>query len=103
MVDEFRARRDLIVDGLNAIPGIRCLLPQRRVLRVPERRRHGHGRAPSSRDLLLHEAGVSVLSGTAFGTVGSNHIRLSYATSRAHISRAIEKMRDVLEPVAAGR
>ncbi len=53
--------------------------------------------------LLLDEAGVSVLSGTAFGGVGANHIRLSYATSREQLARAIEKMRAVLEPVAAGR
>jgi bifunctional pyridoxal-dependent enzyme with beta-cystathionase and maltose regulon repressor activities len=44
-----------------------------------------------------------VLSGTAFGGIGVNHIRLSYANSRQQISRAIEKMRTVLEPVAAGR
>jgi aspartate aminotransferase len=50
--------------------------------------------------LLLDEAGVSVLSGTAFGDVGARHIRLSYATSREQLGRAIEKMRAVLEPVA---
>jgi aspartate/methionine/tyrosine aminotransferase len=53
--------------------------------------------------MLLHDAGVSVLSGTAFGEVGSSHIRLSYANSREAISRAIDKMRAALEPVAAGR
>ena len=41
MVAEFRARRDLVVDGLNAIPGIRCLRPERRVLRLPGRLRDG--------------------------------------------------------------
>ena len=39
MVEEFRARRDLIVDGLNAIPGIRCRMPSGRLLRLPERQR----------------------------------------------------------------
>ena len=50
--------------------------------------------------LLLKEAGVSVLSGTAFGNVGANHLRISYANSRANITTALERMRSVLEPLA---
>jgi len=52
---------------------------------------------------LPHEAGVSVLSGSAFGSVGRNHIPLSYADSQDQVRRAIEKMRAVLEAVPAGR
>jgi len=102
MVAEFRARRDLVVDGLNSLPGISCLRPKGAFYVFPDV--SGTGRTGDEiAHMLLHEAGVSVLSGTAFGEVGVKHIRLSYATSRAHISRAIEKMRDVLEPVSAGR
>jgi aspartate/methionine/tyrosine aminotransferase len=102
MVAEFRARRDLVVDGLNTLPGITCLRPKGAFYVFPDV--SGTGRTGDEiAHLLLHEAGVSVLSGTAFGEVGTNHIRLSYANSRAQISRAIEKMRGALEPVAAGR
>jgi aspartate/methionine/tyrosine aminotransferase len=102
MVEEFHARRDLVVDGLNSLPGISCLRPKGAFYVFPDV--SGTGRTGDElAHLLLHEAGVSVLSGTAFGDVGVNHIRLSYANSRAQISRAIEKMRAVLEPVAAGR
>jgi aspartate aminotransferase len=102
MVDEFRARRDLIVDGLNSLPGITCLRPKGAFYVFPDV--SGTGRTGDEiAQWLLQEAGVSVLSGTAFGGVGSHHIRLSYANSRAQISRAIEKMRVALEPVPAGR
>ena len=102
MVAEFRARRDLVVDGLNSLPGITCLRPKGAFYVFPDVT--GTGRTGDElAHFLLHEAGVSVLSGTAFGDVGKHHIRLSYANSRAQISRAIEKMRAVLEPVAAGR
>ncbi|MGZ8513741.1 MAG: pyridoxal phosphate-dependent aminotransferase [Candidatus Limnocylindrales bacterium] len=102
MVAEFRARRDLVVDGLNSLPGIACLRPKGAFYVFPDV--SGTGRTGDElAHLLLHEAGVSVLSGTAFGDVGKHHIRLSYANSRAQISRAIEKMRVALEPVAAGR
>ncbi len=102
MVAEFRARRDLVVDGLNSLPGVTCLRPKGAFYVFPDV--SGTGRTGDEiASMLLHEAGVSVLSGTAFGEVGVNHIRLSYANSRAQISRAIEKMRGALEPVAASR
>ncbi|MBI3747223.1 MAG: aminotransferase class I/II-fold pyridoxal phosphate-dependent enzyme, partial [Chloroflexi bacterium] len=102
MVAEFHARRDLVVDGLNSLPGITCLRPKGAFYVFPDV--SGTGRTGDElAHLLLNEAGVSVLSGTAFGDVGRYHIRLSYANSRTQISRAIEKMRAVLEPVAVGR
>jgi aspartate/methionine/tyrosine aminotransferase len=102
MVAEFRARRDLVVDGLNSLPGITCLRPKGAFYVFPDV--SGTGRTGDElAHMLLHDAGVSVLSGTAFGGVGSAHIRLSYANSREAIGRAIDKMRAVLEPVAAGR
>lgn len=102
MVTEFKARRDLVVDGLNSLPGVSCLRPKGAFYVFPDVT--GTGRTGDElAHRLLHEAGVSVLSGTAFGDVGANHIRLSYANSREQISRAIEKMRAVLEPAAVGR
>ncbi len=102
MVAEFRARRDLVVDGLNAIPGVRCLRPAGAFYVFPEISGTGLTGVELA-DRLLNEAGVSVLAGTAFGGVGVNHIRLSYATSRENISEALRRMRTVIEPlVAAG-
>jgi len=102
MVAEFKARRDLVVDGLNALPGVTCLRPEGAFYVFPEISGTGLTGAELA-DRLLNEAGVSVLAGTAFGQVGANHIRLSYATSRAIIEEAIRRMRTVIEPlVAAG-
>jgi aspartate/methionine/tyrosine aminotransferase len=102
MVEEFRARRDLIVDGLNAIPGIRCLRPSGAFYAFPDIA----GTSLSGAELaerLLHEAGVCVLAGTAFGGVGTNHVRISYANSRANLTIALERIRAFVEPlVAAG-
>ena len=50
---------------------------------------------------LLYEVGVSVLAGTAFGQVGTQHIRLSYANSRQNITTALERMRTVIAPSVA--
>ncbi len=98
MVEEFRARRDLIVDGLNAIPGVRCLRPKGAFYVFPDISGTGLT-GPEAADRLLNEAGVSVLSGTAFGQVGANHLRISYANSRANIRAALERMRTVFESV----
>jgi aspartate aminotransferase len=98
MVEEFRARRDLIVDGLNAIPGVTCLRPKGAFYVFPDISGTGLT-GPEAEARLLNEAGVSVLSGTAFGQIGANHLRISYANSRANISAALERMRSVLEPV----
>jgi len=100
MVAEFRARRDLIVDGLNAIPGVRCLRPYGAFYVFPDIAATGLTGAELAERLLL-EVGVSVLAGTAFGGLGTQHIRLSYANSRENISAALERMRTVIEPLVA--
>ncbi len=90
MVAEFRARRDLIVDGLNAIPGITCLRPQGAFYVFPDVSGTGLKGAEFA-DRLLYEAGVSALAGTAFGGVGVDHIRFSYANSQENIRIALER------------
>jgi aspartate aminotransferase len=100
MVTEFRARRDLVVDGLNAIPGITCLRPAGAFYVFPEISGTGLTGAELA-DRLLNEVGVSVLAGTAFGQVGRDHIRLSYATSRENLTEALARIRTVVEPLAA--
>jgi aspartate/methionine/tyrosine aminotransferase len=102
MVAEFKARRDLIVDGLNAIPGVSCLRPLGAFYVFPDISGSGMTGAELAQR-LLSEVGVSVLAGTAFGGVGVNHIRLSYANSRENITTALDRMRSVIAPaVAAG-
>ena len=100
MVAEFRARRDLVVDGLNAIPGLRCLRPAGAFYAFPEVAGTGLTGAELA-ERLLAEVGVSVLAGTAFGTVGTNHVRLSYANSRENLAEALRRIRAVVEPLIA--
>jgi len=100
MVEEFRARRDLIVDGLNAIPGVSCLRPSGAFYAFPDISGTGLSGAELA-DRLLQESGVSALAGTAFGHVGRNHLRFSYANSRENIVEAMKRMRAVVEPLTA--
>ncbi|MDQ4099310.1 MAG: aminotransferase class I/II-fold pyridoxal phosphate-dependent enzyme, partial [Chloroflexota bacterium] len=102
MLEEFRARRDLIVAGLNELPGVECLTPDGAFYAFPRIASTGRS-SDELADLLLNEAGVACLSGTAFGEYGEGHLRLSYANSREKIARALERMGGVLSGVAAGR
>ena len=95
MLEEFRARRDLIVAGLNDLPGVECISPQGAFYAFPKVSGTGHP-ADELADLLLEEAGVACLSGTAFGRHGEGHLRLSYANSRENISRALDRMHEAL-------
>ena len=102
MVAEFRVRRDLVVAGLNSIPGVTCLLPAGAFYAFPDISATGLTGSELA-DELLYEGGVSVLAGTAFGQVGRFHLRLSYANSRANLEEAISRMRSVIEPLVTAR
>ena len=81
-----------LVAGLNEIPGIRCATPVGAFYAFPS----VSGTGLSGHDLaerLLHEAGVCVLSGTAFGGVGTDHVRISYANSRENLTEALGRIR----------
>jgi aspartate aminotransferase len=96
MVAEFRRRRDVIVKGLNAIPGFRCAVPDGAFYAFP----NVTGTGVSSKDLadlLLNEAGVACLSGTAFGSYGDGYLRFSYAASLESIEEALSRIRKVAE------
>ena len=92
---EFRRRRDLIVQGLNTIPGVRCPMPMGAFYAFPNVQGFGRPVAELA-DYLLEEAGVAVLPGTAFGRNGEGYLRLSYANSSENIQRALERMADAL-------
>ena len=91
MVAEFRRRRDVIVEGLNAIPGIRCALPAGAFYVFP----YVGGVGMDCRafaDYLLNDAGVATLSGTSFGAHGEGYLRLSYANSIENIQKALDRI-----------
>jgi len=91
MMAAFKERRDIIVDGLNKIPGFRCLRPKGAFYVFP----NIEGTGMSSRemqDYLLNEAGVACLSGTAFGKYGEGFLRFSYANSIENLQKALERI-----------
>src|SRR5438034_3720474 len=90
MVAEFRRRRDVIVGGLRSIPGFQCARPKGAFYVFPNITRTGHS-SRTLADLLLDEAGVACLAGTAFGEFGEGHLRFSYANSLENIEEADRK------------
>lgn len=100
MVAEFKARRDLVVAGLNAIPGLDCLMPQGAFYVFPNVKQTGLSGAEFT-DRLLSIGGVSVLPGSAFGEAAEHHFRISYACSRESIEEGLERIRAVAQEVTA--
>ncbi len=95
MVEEFRRRRDAIVDGLRQIPGFKCPRPSGAFYVFPNITGTGYSARPLA-DKLLDEAGVACLSGTAFGEWGEGHLRFSYANSLENIREALRRIKDCL-------
>jgi aspartate aminotransferase len=100
MVAEFAERRELVVAGLNALPGVSCLSPRGAFYVFPNVADVPIG-AEELADRLLEEAGVAVLAGTAFGAAGADHLRLSYANSQANLGQALERMGEFLAGLGA--
>jgi len=95
MVAAFRRRRDVIVVGLNGIPGIRCIEPQGAFYAFPNITGTGLP-ATELQARLLREAGVAALAGTAFGPWGEGFLRLSYANSVGNIQTALDAIKFLL-------
>ncbi len=100
MVAEFKRRRDVVVDRLNAIPGVRCHKPLGAFYVFPNITGTGQNERELA-DRMLYEGGVAVLPGTSFGDMGKGFIRLSYANSVDQIEEGVRRMRGVLEKIAA--
>jgi aspartate/methionine/tyrosine aminotransferase len=92
---EFIARRQLMVDGLNAIPGVTCVMPHGAFYTFPNVSSFGRT-SNEIADHLLYDAGVCGLSGTAFGAHGEGHLRFSYANSRENLAAALAHMGESL-------
>ena len=95
VVEEFRRRRDFIVDGLNSIPGFSCRKPLGAFYVFPNITATGiDSRTLANR--LLNEGGVACLSGATFGKYGEGHIRFSYANSIQNIEKGIDRIKALL-------
>ncbi len=100
MVNEFKKRRDLIVSGLNQIPGISCVLPKGAFYAFPNVKKVGID-CNKLADYLLNKAGVACLPGTHFGRYGNGYLRFSYATSLDKINVALERIEKVVTELAS--
>lgn len=98
-VEGFERRRDWLVDGLNGLPGVRCTRPAGAFYAFPDVRKVEQRAGLSTEQLaarLLELHGVAVLPGTAFGSGGAGHLRLSFATSAADLDLALERLRECI-------
>jgi len=98
MLEEFRARRDLLIAGLNDLPGVSCRTPHGAFYAFPN-----VSALPITAERLaarlLEEAGVAVLAGSAFGAAGAEHLRLSFANSRVNLTDALQRIRALLSRI----
>jgi len=105
MVAAFRERGRFVAEGLNKIPGVKCLNPTGAFYAFPDcrdaiRNLHAAGRISSPTDLalcdylLMQEKGVAAVPGSAFGAEG--YLRISFATSMENIKKAVDRMRDAI-------
>ena len=97
MVAQFDARRKLVVDLLNGLPGVSCITPKGAFYAFPSITGTGW-KAKKLASALLEETGVATIGGPDFGVLGEGYIRLSYANSQENIRRAVERMGAFLSP-----
>ena len=95
MMKEFHMRRDILVDGLNSIPGFNCVKPKGSFYAFPNITATDYS-SNELTDILLERAGIAVSPGTIFGEYGEGYIRFCYANSKVNIELAIERMKKAL-------
>jgi len=95
MMDKFAKRRRLIFEGLNSINGIECSLPGGAFYAFPKVIGTGMNGQEFAKK-CLHEAGVAIVPGTAFGKKAVDYVRFSFAASQDDISKALENIRKML-------
>jgi len=94
-VAEYKRRRDLLVSGLNAIPGVSCREPQGAFYVFPNITSFGKS-SDWLAAYLLDEGGVALLPGTSFGDYGEGYLRLCFANTYENIERALQKLETAL-------
>jgi aspartate aminotransferase len=95
MMSAFDRRRKVVVEGLNALPGVSCITPKGAFYAFPNVAKTGW-KAKKLASALLEDAGVALIGGPDFGILGEGYIRLSYANSEENILRALERIGDFL-------
>jgi aspartate aminotransferase len=95
MVAEFDRRRQVVVEGLNRLPGVSCATPKGAFYAFPNIKATGWKAKPLASQ-LLEEAGVAIIGGPDFGILGEGYVRLSYANSTENILKALERMSEFL-------
>lgn len=98
MVAQFRKRRDVIVGGLNMIPGVSCKSPKGAFYVFPNVKKVPMDSGELAKQ-LLEKAGVAALSGTAFGALGDGYLRFSYANSIANITKGLERVGEYIASI----
>jgi aspartate/methionine/tyrosine aminotransferase len=98
MVAEFKKRRDVVVEGLNAIPRISCGRPKGAFYVFPNVKEIGWEVRKLS-DFILNEAGVAILFGTSFGKFGEGYIRISYANSVENLKEGLSRIEKALQNI----
>jgi aspartate aminotransferase len=101
MMSALRERRDLMVQGLNEIPGIKCRVPRGAFYAFPNVRQLGL-KSSELANLLLDEGGVATLPGTAFGPEGEGYLRLCFSTSEENIVEALSRIRRIASLLQQG-
>mgnify|MGYP003325995706 FL=1 len=95
MMEKFTARRNLIHQGLNDLPGVECSLPGGAFYAFPKVSGTGMSGSEFCKK-AMHEAGVAIVPGTAFGKTCKDYVRFSFAASRDNISQALENIKKML-------
>jgi len=95
MLDKFTLRRNLIHKGLNDLPGIECSLPGGAFYAFPKVIGTGMNGSEFCKK-AMHEAGVAIVPGTAFGKTCQDYVRFSFAASRDNIQQALENIGKML-------
>ena len=95
MMEKFTARRNLIHQGLNDLPGVECSLPGGAFYAFPTVIGTGMNGSEFCKK-AMHEAGVAIVPGTAFGKTCNDYVRFSFAASRDNISQALENIKKML-------
>jgi aspartate/methionine/tyrosine aminotransferase len=91
MIAEFDKRRKVVVDGLNKLPGVSCVVPKGAFYAFPNIKGTGW-KAKDLANTLLNETGVVTIGGPDFGILGEGYLRLSYANSTENILKALDRM-----------
>jgi aspartate aminotransferase len=95
MVAEFDRRRNVVVEGLNSLPGVSCATPKGAFYAFPNIKRTGW-KAKALASALLEDAGVAIIGGPDFGVLGEGYVRVSYANSTENILAALDRLREFL-------